>query len=294
MVGQSILYKGYDVFVAWPVYSGMALFGAAAGVLGVFVVLRRLSLLTDAISHATLPGFVVALWFFKATGLEMLIGGICSGAMGAFLVLYMQKYTKLKIDALLGVVLSVFFGLGLVFLSIAQKNAVADHALLMRLLLGNPVLIMDEDFIKVAVVTMLIFAVLCCLRRSLVIMLFDQCYAHCIGISLSFYDNVLLFLLLMLVSVGLPLMGVILMSTIIIAPAVAARQWSSCLSLIIPIAAGMGMFSCITGTYVSSQFLHTPTGPAISIIAISITFFSIACAPHRGMLWATKGAVNAH
>lgn len=273
------------MIATWPIYLGAFLFGIIASIIGVFVVLRRLSLMTDALSHATLPGIVIALWLFKNHPLLLITGGMCSGGLGGILFLYLQQKTRLKVDTLLGVILSIFFGAGLVLTSIAQKHSLADHGLLMRLLLGNPVFMTPYDVYSLCFIGLIVVITLWIIKRPLLVVLFDKQYAHMTVAYYFLYDSALLFLLLMAISVGLPLVGVILMSTLVIAPGIAARQWSSTLSSIIFIAACVGGTSCVTGTFISAHFAHIPAGPVISIITISIALCSIIGAPHRGLLW---------
>lgn len=269
----------------WPIYTGAFLFGITASIIGVFIILRRLSLMTDALSHATLPGIVIALWLCKNNPFFLIAGGMCSGALGGVLFLYVQKHTKLKVDTLLGVILSVFFGAGLVLTSLAQKYNLADHGLLMRLLLGNPVLITVYDVYSLLIVGLIVLTILWIIKRQLFVVLFDKQYAHMTVPYYALYDSALLCLLLMTISIGLPLVGVILMSTLVIAPGIAARQWSSSLTTIIKIAALIGGTSCIAGTGISAHFSHIPAGPVISIITITVAICSIIGAPHRGIWW---------
>jgi manganese/zinc/iron transport system permease protein len=276
------------MFVTWPIYLGIALFGSTAAVLGVFIVLKRVSLMADAISHATLPGAVTALWLFGGRAFFMIVGGMCTGSIGAFLVFHMQKHTKLKIDTLLGVVLSVFFGIGMVLLSLAQRCGLADHGVLMRLLLGNPILITQEDCAVITIASIGVLTILGFCKKNVTMLLFDYVYGICAQPLLIYYDFLLTFLLLLIIAIGLPLVGVIVMSTLVIAPAIAARQWSSTLRIIVPLAGAIGGITTVSGTYISAQYLHVPAGPVISIIEILFAFFSIIAAPHRGILWTRK------
>jgi manganese/zinc/iron transport system permease protein len=273
------------MIATWPVYVGALLFGIIASTIGVFVVLRRLSLMTDALSHATLPGIVVALWLFKNHPFLLITGGMCSGALGALLFLYLQQKTRLKVDTLLGIILSVFFGAGLVLTSLAQKYSLTDHGLLMRLLLGNPVLMTPHDVLSLCIIGLLILVTLWMIKHPLLVVLFDKQYAHMSISHYIMYDTLLILLLLIAISIGLPLVGVILMSTLVIAPGIAARQWSSSLSVIIPVAACIGGTSCLMGTFISAHFLHVPAGPVISVLAIGTALCSIIVAPHRGIVW---------
>ncbi|RTL06624.1 metal ABC transporter permease [Candidatus Dependentiae bacterium] len=269
----------------WPIYIGAFLFGITASVIGVFIILRRLSLMTDALSHATLPGIVIALWVCKNNPFFLIAGGMLSGSLGGILFLYVQQKTKLKVDTLLGVILSVFFGAGLVLTSLAQKYSLSDHGILMRLLLGNPVLITMYDVYSLCFVGVVVLGTLWIIKRQLFVLLFDKQYAHITVPYYTMYDTMLLCLLLMTIAIGLPLVGVILMSTLVIAPGIAARQWSSNISTIIALAAVIGGTSCVAGTNVSAHYTHMPAGPVISIIAISIALCSIIGAPHRGIWW---------
>ena len=129
---------------------GTMLVGAVAGGMGVFAVLRRQSLLGDAISHAALPGIALMFWLGNATNpYVLLLGGGIAGCIGAFVVTLVARVTPLKKDALLGIILSVFFGFGIVIKTMIQKQGLAHQAVLGKFFFGNASTLLPTDILVI-------------------------------------------------------------------------------------------------------------------------------------------------
>lgn len=257
---------------------GSALLGATTGAVGVFAFLRKQSLLGDALSHASLPGIAIA---FLITGSRnvffLLVGGACSGVLGAGTVLYIMHATRIKKEAALGIVLSVFFGCGIMLLSAIQKYPNAQQSIINKFLYGNVSTLIKEDIIVISILSITILACLLLFFKQFQAINFDKSLSKLCGYPTVFYEVFLILLLVLAIIIGLQTVGVILMSALLIAPAAAARQWVYRLHSLICLSAFFGMFSCVVGT-ILSYYLRMPTGPLIIIVVSSMVVFSLVLA----------------
>jgi manganese/zinc/iron transport system permease protein len=265
------------------VLQGAVLLGITSGALGSFALLRQQSLLGDAISHAALPGIVVMfLCTYSKNPWILLCGGALAGVIGVLCMNYVCAHTKLKKDAILGIILSVFFGLGLVLMTVAQKIPIASQAILNKFLFGNAATLLPEDIYVIAAISLSIFTILALFWKECSAYVFDPIFIHSIGFSRKIIEAVLTVLLVLAIVIGLQTVGVVLMSTMLIAPAAAARQWSIRLSQMVFLAGIFGAISATAGVCISAHVDHVPTGPAIVVAASCIVLFSLMCAPKRG------------
>ncbi|QQR53946.1 metal ABC transporter permease [bacterium] len=277
------------MMLAWPVYVGMSFFAVFAAFFGVYVVLRRMSLMTDVLSHATLPGVVLGFCLFQGSYLCMLVGGMLSGFLGVLLTGFLERHSFLKMDAILGVILSIFFGFGLFLYSFLQRYAGADQAMIMRFLLGNPVLLTRQDCIYIVGLGIIVFFVCATFYKPLQLIAFDRLYAACLGYNIVFYDFLLLFFLLAIISLGLPLVGVMLTSSLMVAPAMVGLQFCSRIRAVQIVAMLVAFFGSGLGLLLSASFKQIPAGPLISIFVISAALFSIAYCSFKSMYHSKKG-----
>jgi len=263
------------------VLAGISMVGVLAGILGVFVLLRGQSLLGDAISHAALPGIALAFLITQSKSqLVLLAGGAFSGAVGMVLVTLVTTQTRLKKDAAQGMVLSIFFGLGLVLLTVIQKQPISNQSVLNKFLFGNVSTLLYSELYAIAVVT---FSVLLCISlfwKELVAYAFDPFYLQAIGFGHGVLNVLLSCMLLLAIVTGLQSVGVILMSTMLIAPAAAARQWTSSVGTMALLSGFFGALSGVIGVMLSSLVPGMPTGPMIVVVASIIAFVSLASAPY--------------
>lgn len=265
---------------------GSGILGLISGVLGSFAVLRKQSLLGDAVSHAALPGIALAFLLTGSKNTEvLLLGAFLSGIIGTLLIMYVVKYSRIKFDSALALVMSVFFGFGLVLLTFMQKIPNANQAGLNRFLFGQASTLLKSDVVFMSVAGVCLLLLVALFWKEFKIFVFDSDYAHSIGFSTRKLDLLLSFMIVGAIIIGLQTVGVILMSAMLIAPGVAARQWTNRLSVMIFLAAFFGAFSGIAGTTVSSLLGKMPTGPAIVVIISLIVIASLLFAPGRGMIW---------
>ena len=256
---------------------GMAFLGATAAALGVFVLLRGQSLMGDTLSHAALPGVAGMFLLTQSKNpLLLLVGGVVSSVIGTLLVWVITSRTHLKQDAALGLVLSVFFGLGLMLLTIIQKLPIANQAILSTYLFGNASTMLYQDLWAIIGIGIVVAVTLFLCWKELTLLTFDPAYAQANGYSRVFADVVLTGLLICLIALSLQTVGVLLMSSLLIAPATAARQWVVRLESMLFVAIFFGAFAAVCGSIVSSMVNHLPTGPAIVVTASVLVIISIA------------------
>jgi manganese/zinc/iron transport system permease protein len=265
---------------------GSAVLGATSGALGSFAYLRRQSLLGDAVSHAALPGIVLA---FMLTGskvpLVLMLGAGLAGWVGTLVVRLVVTRSRVPYDSALGIILAVFFGFGLVLLTLIQKRADAAQAGLESFLFGQAASLLKRDVVAMAFLGVIALALLLLLWKEFKLLSFDPDFAASLGLPVRRLDGMLTLLLVVAIIIGLQTVGVVLMSAMIVAPGAAARQWSRRLAPMVLIAAAIGVFSGVAGSVFSSTIPRMPTGPTIVLVLSFIVVVSLFLAPRRGLLW---------
>ena len=265
---------------------GTAILGAICGMLGSFAVLRKQSLLGDAISHAALPGIAIA---FLITGTKetnvLLIGALISGLIGAFWIRGITKRTHLKSDTALGLILSIFFGFGMLLLTYIQKQPNANQSGLDKFLFGQAATLLARDVWFMASVTLVCLLVLLLFWKEFKIMLFDIDYAKTLGFNVKTIDILITSFIVLAIVLGLQTVGVVLMSAMLLAPAAAARQWTNSLGIMVVLAAIFGATSGVVGTAISASQNSLSTGPVIVLVAATFVIFSFIFSPSRGLLF---------
>ena len=223
---------------------GTAVLGAVTGMLGSFAVLRKQSLLGDAISHAALPGIAIA---FLITGAKdsniLLLGALVSGLIGTFWIRGIISKTHLKSDTALGLILSLFFGFGMLLLTFIQKQPNANQAGLDKYLFGQAATLLERDVWMMTIVTGICLFVLLLFWKEFKILLFDADYTKTLGFNTKFIDILITTFIVLAIVLGLQTVGVVLMSAMLLAPAAAARQWTNSLGVMVFLAAIFGAFS---------------------------------------------------
>lgn len=265
---------------------GTAVLGAICGMLGSFAVLRKQSLLGDAISHAALPGIALA---FLITGAKdsgiLMLGALVSGLIGTFWIRGITSKTHLKSDTALGLILSIFFGFGMLLLTFIQKQPNANQAGLDKYLFGQAATLVESDVQLMIIVTGISLFVMLLFWKEFKILLFDADYTKTLGFNTKFIDVLITFLIVLAIVLGLQTVGVVLMSAILLAPAAAARQWTNNLGTMVVLAALFGAFSGVFGTAISASQNNLSTGPVIVLVAGVFVLFSFIFSPKRGLLF---------
>lgn len=265
---------------------GSALLGLISGVLGSFAVLRKQSLLGDGVSHSALPGVVMAFILTGSKNTEtLLMGALVSGLMATFFITGIVRHSRIKFDSALALVMSVFFGLGLVLLTYVQKIPNSNQAGLNRFIFGQASTLLERDIILMAICGAVLLALVILFWKEFKLFTFDSDFAQSLGFSPKKMNLLLSFMIVLGIIIGLQTVGVILMSAMLIAPAVAARQWTNRLGSMASLAAVFGAVSGVAGTMASSMMPKLPTGPAIVVCISLIVVVSVLLAPGRGILF---------
>lgn len=267
---------------------GAALLGITAGALGVFAVLRERSLVGDALAHAALPGVCVA---FIATGAKdagtLLIGAAIAGLIGALAMVGIERTSRIRPDAAIGVVLTSFFSLGIVGLTFIANSNNANQAGLEKYLFGQAAGLLERDLTIMAILAVASLALVAIFFKALKTTLFDPGFAASVGLPVRALEIVMTGLLVVAVVVGLRTVGAILMVAMLVAPAVAARQLVGRLALMLPLAAAIGALVGVTGSLLSAR-AELPTGPVIILVATAVVILCVLAAPGRGVLWRAR------
>ncbi len=264
---------------------GSLLLGAGAGAIGTFALLRRQALLGDALAHATLPGVCLA---FLATGskhpLVLLAGASVTGWLGTRSVRAITQYTRIREDSALALVLSVFFGAGIVLLTRIQRTGAAAQAGLDKFLFGQAASLVQSDVWVLTGVTLALLAAVVIAFKEFQLLSFDESFARALGWPVGFLEGLLATLITLTVTVGLQLVGVVLMAALLVTPGAAARFWTDRLPRMLLLAALFGAAAGVMGASVSLLAPRMPTGPW-TVVAISGIFaVSLLGAPRRGVL----------
>jgi len=280
-----LLQAGYNTAV---VSIGAALLGAGAGAIGSFVLLRKRSLVSDAVSHATLPGLALAFILMAlVTGdgrhlVGLLVGAAASAGLGLVAVEWVARRTRLPEDAAIGAVLSVFFGLGIVLLTVIQSLDTGRQAGIAAYLVGSTAGMLKSEAETIAVASFLVALAVFVLRRPFVLVAFDPEYAAARGIDVRRTDLAMMGLMLAVTVIGLKVAGLVLIVALTIIPPVAARFWTNRPEPMVVIAAAIGAFSGYAGAAISSTGPGLPTGSVIVLVAFAVFLASLVVSPQRG------------
>ena len=282
-----LLQLGYN---ATLVAIGATLLGFAAGSTGTFLFLRKRALVSDAISHATLPGVCLAFILMVALGgdgrnlVGLLVGSAISAWVGLLCLSWLTRRTRLAEDAAIGAVLSVFFGFGIVLLTVIQTMGSGRQAGLEGFLLGSTAGMLWSDAMVIAVggaVTLLLILVL---RRPMTLVAFDPEYASARGLPVHRIDLAMMGLVMAVTVVGLKIVGLILIVALLIIPPVTARFWSDRSDRVVLLGGLIGAVSGYVGAALSASAPDMPTGPIIVLVSFSLFALSLLFAPNRGVL----------
>jgi manganese/zinc/iron transport system permease protein len=273
-------------FTVRNVLAGATLLGAVGGVLGGFAFLRRQSLLGDALAHATLPGVCLA---FLLTGskapLVLFTGALVAGLIGALAILGVVRGSRIKEDAAIGTVLSVFFGFGIVLLSRVQRSPAGNQSGLDKFLFGQAATLVESDVALMALTGGLALGTVLLLYKEFKLVTFDRGFAASLGLPTIRLDVALTLLLVMVVVIGLQTVGVVLVVATLVTPAAAARQWTDSLGRMLLLSGLLGAGAGAVGAWVSASAPRVPTGPVIVLAGAAALLVSLFLAPRRGLLW---------
>jgi manganese/zinc/iron transport system permease protein len=278
---------------------GTALLGLAAGAVGTFTVLRKRALVSDAMAHATLPGVAGAFLVMVALGgsgratLGLMAGAALTAALGLLAVEALASRTRLPEDAAIGAVLSVFFGAGVVLLTIIQTMSAGQQAGLESVLLGSTAGMLRADALLIAGGGVLACLAVWTLRRPLTLVAFDEGFAQASGVDVRRVDRLAMLLVLGVTVAGLRVVGLVLIVALLIVPPVAARFWTDRAGRMAVLAGLFGALSGWVGTALSATAPDLPAGPLVVLTAAAILALSLLLAPRRGVLARTAARARA-
>ncbi len=286
-VAALALSAGYNAAL---VCIGAALLGASAGGIGAFVYLRKRSLVSDAVSHATLPGLVLAFILLSLTTGNgrslpgLMLGSAVSAGLGLVVIEWMTRRTRLSEDAAIGAVLSVFFGLGIVLLTVVQSLQLGRQAGLNSYLLGSTAGMLRSEAEIIAAGGLIAALAIFAMRRPFTLICFDPEYAATRGVDVRRTDLMLLALLLGVTVIGLKVVGLVLIVALMIIPPVAARFWTERAGNMVLVAAALGALAGYVGAAISASAAKLPTGPIIILVGSALFVVSLIFSPVRGAL----------
>ncbi|MCU0499249.1 MAG: metal ABC transporter permease [Anaerolineae bacterium] len=263
---------------------GGGLLGLISGVIGSFGVLRQQSLMGDAISHAALPGVAIA---FLIAGRELgalMIGAGIASLLGVYWITAVTQTSRIKQDTAMGIVLVSWFAFGIALLSYIQGRPDASQAGLDRFIFGQAAAITAEDVRLITVIGTGLLLITALFWKEFKLIAFNYEFAAANGYPVRFLDALLSLMIVITIVLGLQLAGVILMVGLLIAPAVAARQWVTGLGAMVGLAGVFGLFAGMIGSGVSALDVGLPTGPMIILIASLIVAIALLFAPERGVI----------
>ncbi len=269
---------------------GTSLLGIAAGIVGVFALLRKRALMSDALSHATLPGIGLAYLTVTALGGSarslpvLLTGATITGVLGVVCIQLLLRHTRLREDASIGIVLSVFFGVGIVLLSVIQSMQTGTAAGLNRFIYGQTAAMSMSDAVLMGAIAMLAVAATVALLKEFALVCFNDAFATVDGWPVSFIDLLMMALVVLVTVAGLQAVGLILVVAMLIIPAVSARFWTQRLWVLVVLAALIGGASGYCGSVMSALLPRKPAGSVIVLTSGVLFAVSMVCAPQRGVI----------
>ncbi len=274
------------------VLCGTMLFGACGGIVGAFMLLRKKSLVSDVASHAALPGIGLAYLILEAlspgTGKSpvwLLVGAAIGSASGLFCAGLIQRTRLIKEDAALGIVLSVFFGFGIVLLSVVQSLPTGSAAGLTEFIFGKAAALTAADVTTIGVASVIIMLACGLLFKELSLLCFDDAYAAALGWPTWWLDLLLTTLVVAVTVIGMPSVGLLLVVAQLVIPPTAARFWTDRHSVLTIIAGVLGSLSSAVGILVSAVIPRLAAGAVIVLAGTTIFLISMLLGTRRGILW---------
>jgi manganese/zinc/iron transport system permease protein len=278
---------GYNTIV---VMIGVSLLGVAAGAIGAFALLRKRAMMSDVLSHATLPGIGVAFLVAVALGANgrslpvLLTGAMTAAIVAALTVQWLSRSARLPEDAAMGAVLSVFFGLGAVLLSFIQTLRTGAEGGLSHFILGQTAAMSEQDAVLIGVVAAGVILAIFLLGKEFRIVCFDPEFGAVQGWPIARIDLMLMALVVIVAVIGLQAVGMLLIVALMIVPAAAARQLTDNLWVMVALSALMGGFSAWVGAALSATFPRAPAGGLIVLVAGGVFLLSLLVSAWRNRM----------
>lgn len=265
--------------------AGTILLAVCSSLVGCFTFLRKRTLSGDVIAHSILPGICLAFLIFQSKSpIILLVGASVTGWLSVVGVDYIVRNSKLKEDAALAIVLSVFFGVGIFLLTAIQHTDMANQTGLDKFLFGKAASLIGEDVLVFSGFAIVLLLLLFTFFKELTMVTFDKGFAKTSGLPVKFLETLLSGLTVLAVVVGIQAVGVVLMAAMLITPASAARYWTDNLKKMLLISAVFAAFSGLSGSFISYIAPGMATGPWMVLVLSFFAFFSFVFAPEKGIL----------
>mgnify|MGYP003361725067 FL=1 len=248
--------------------------GVMSGMIGSFIILRGMSMMGDAISHAVLPGVAVAYML----GINVMIGASVFGILAAGLIGLVASKSKIKTDTSIGIVFSAFYALGFILISLAESSTNLHH-----ILFGNILAVSDTDMMTTTVVLGLVILFVVFFYKELLITSFDPTFAQTYGFRVQILHYALMLVLTLVTVSALQTVGIILVVAMLITPAATAFLWTDRLGVMLGLAATIGAVASIVGLYFSYTF-NWASGPAIVLVTAVLFGISFVVSPKQALL----------
>jgi manganese/zinc/iron transport system permease protein len=264
---------------------GTMFLGLSAAMVGSFAFLRKRSLIGDAIAHAILPGIALSFLLFQSKNPLLLMGGaLISGWLAMLSIDYISAKSKIKADTAIGLVLSVFFGIGILLLTHIQHSGAGNQAGLDQFLFGKAAAMSMADLKLYALVAVLLLTIIFFLFKEFKLLSFNPDFAIASGLPVKRLRFILSTITVLAIALGIQSVGVVLMAALIITPSAAARAWTDKLSIMMLLAGLIGASSGLVGSYISFTAPSMPTGPWIVMCLSFAALTSLFLSPRRGVL----------
>lgn len=273
-----------DPNVLW-VLVGVLLMCASSAVIGTFTYLRKRALVGDAVSHAILPGICLSYLIFEIKSAWVLLpGALFTGGLSLWAIDKITSNSKIKTDTAIALVLSVFYGFGILLLTFIQNTGAGSQSGLDKFLFGKAASLVLEDVLVFSVFSLVLLILVIIFFNAFKLITFDEAYAQAIGYPVRHLERLLALLTVIAVAIGIQAVGVVLMAALLITPAASARYWTNDLRKMLLISALLGTFAGLVGTYISYTQPKMPTGPWV-VMALSFTaIFSVLFGTKKGVL----------
>lgn len=268
------------------VTGGSMLLAVSSALVGCFTFLKKKALVGDAVAHSVLPGICLA---FLISGTKnpiyLIIGAFITGWLSLILIDVITRNSKIKEDTAIGLILSVFFGVGILLLTMIQHSGNAAQTGLDSFLFGKAAALVGQDLMIFSVISICLLLGVILFYKEFALISFDEDFAKSIGFPVKRLELALTTLTVLAVVTGIQAVGVVLMAAMLITPAAAARFWTNRLNIMLLLAAIFGAFSGVSGAYISYVAPSMPTGPWIVMVISMIALVSFFVAPEKGILY---------
>ena len=258
--------------------------GIICAVVGSYLMVQRLALLGDAISHSVLPGLAIA----YLIGANIFLGAFVAGIISTVLINVISTRSNIKEDTAMGIVFSAFFALGITLITVVQKDNKID---LNHFLFGNILAVNSTEVRDTLIIAGIVLTVVCLLYKELLFYTFDKLGAQAVGLPVGLLDLGLMILIGLTIVASLKAVGVVLVLSLLITPAASAYLLVNRLHIVMLLGILIGVTSSITGMYLS-YYYNLPSGPAIVLVASAIFVLALLFSPSQGLLTNPSSGVN--